>query len=85
MSGTFNRRLGRLERDAEIKRAAMMKENEYDIEAMHLSYEDRQLVHVISPRSDPLKTCTPEEQAVLERFSAEYQRAFKLVSSRRRP
>ena len=31
MSGTFNRRLRRLERDAEIKRAAMMKENEYDI------------------------------------------------------
>jgi len=51
----------------------------------HHGYEDRQLLHVICARNDPLTTCTPEEGAVLGRFSAEFEATSKLVSGRRRP
>jgi hypothetical protein len=85
MTGTLKRRLLSLERNAEVKRSELMEQIQYDVfEAMHLSYEDRQHMHVICARSDPLKNCTPEERAVLERFSAELETAFKLVSDGRR-
>jgi hypothetical protein len=84
MNGNIKRRLLSLERSAEVKRTATIEQSLYDVfEAMHLSYEDRQLLHVICARNDPLTTCTPEEQAVLERFSAELEAAFEIVSNRR--
>jgi hypothetical protein len=86
MNGNIKRRLLSLERSAEVKRTAMIEQNLYAIfEAMHLSYEDRQLLHVMCDRSNPLTTCTPEEGAVLGRFSAEFEATSKLVSGRRRP
>jgi hypothetical protein len=86
MNGAIKRRLLNLERSAEVKRTATIEQNLCDVfEAMHLSYEDQQLLYVICARNDPLTTCTPEEQAVLSRFSAEFEEAFKIVSSRTRP
>jgi hypothetical protein len=86
MNGAIKRRLLSLERSAEVKRTATIEQNLYDVfEAMHLSYKDQQLLHVICVRNDPLTTCTPEERAVLGRFSAEFEAAFKIVSSRTRP
>jgi hypothetical protein len=86
MNGAIKRRLLSLERSAEVKRTATIEQNLYDVfEAMHLSYEDQQLLHVICARNDPLTTCTPEEGAALGRFSAEFEAAVKIVSSRRRP
>ena len=80
--GTIKRRLLRLERNAEIERAAMMKELQNDIfEAMRFSYEDRELLDAIAERGE---ASTPEEQAFLQRFSAEFEAAFKMVSSRKR-
>ena len=86
INGNIKRRLLGLERSAEVKRTATIEQNLYAIfEAMHLSYEDRQVMHVMCARNGPLTTCTPEERAVLGRFSAEFEAAFKIVSSRRRP
>jgi hypothetical protein len=78
--GTIKKRLLRLERNAEIERTALMKRIQYHVfEAMRLSDEDRKLLHVITDRGE---ACTPEEQAAWDRFSAERERAFKIVSSR---
>jgi hypothetical protein len=77
--GTIKKRLLRLERNAD-ERTALMKRIQYDVfEAMRLSDEDRKLLHVITDRGE---ACTPEEQAAWDRFSAERERAFKIVSSR---
>ena len=79
---TIKRRLLSLERNAEIERTAMMKELQYEVfEAMRFSYEDRELLDAIAERGE---ASTPEEQAFLQRFSAEFKAAFKLVSSRTR-
>ena len=85
MSGTIKRRLLSLERIAEVKRAATIEQNLYDVfQAMHLSYDYRQDMHVMCARNDHT-TWTPEERAVFGRFSAEFEAAFRIVSSRRRP
>jgi len=80
MSGAINRRVLSLERNAEIERTAMMKELQYDIfEAMRFSHEDDKLLDAIAERGE---ASTPEEQAALERFSAEYEAAFSRLTSR---
>ena len=62
MNGAIKRRLLSLERSAEVERTVTIEQNLYAIfEAMHLSYEDRQLLHVICDRNDLLTACTPEE------------------------
>ena len=82
MSGAINRRVLTLERNAEIERAAMMNELQYDVfEAMRFNSEDDKLLHAIAERGE---ASTPEAQAVLDRFSAEYEAAFKRASSRNR-
>ena len=84
MSGTIKRRLLNLERKAESERAAMTKQIQYDVfQEMHLTYEDRVLLDAIADRGEPATACTPEEQAALDRFSAEFEAAFKTVSSRK--
>lgn len=82
MSGAINRRLLNLERNTQIERAAMMKELEYEIfEAMRVSDEDDKLLDAIAAHGEP---STPEEQAALDRFSAEFEAAFKRVTAARR-
>jgi len=82
MSGAINRRVLSLERNAEIEQAAMMEELQYDIfEAMRFNHEDDKLLDAIVERGE---ASTPEEQAFLQRFSAEFEAAFKIVSSRKR-
>jgi hypothetical protein len=80
MNGAIKRRLLSLERSAEIKHAASMAQIQYDVfEAIHLSEEDHKLLDAILERGEP---STVEEQGALDRYSAEYERAFKLISSR---
>ena len=82
MSGAIKRRLLNLERNAGIERTAMMKELQYDIfEVMHFNHEDEDLLDAITAHGE---ASTPEEDALLLRFSAEHEAAFKLVSSRNR-
>ena len=81
MSGAIKRRLLSLERNTQVERAATMMELQYEIfEAMHFSHGDDNLLDAIAQRSEP---STPEEQAALDRFSAEYEAAFILISSRK--
>jgi hypothetical protein len=78
MVGGIKRRLLSLERNADNERAAMMKKLQYDVfEAMRLSYEDDKLLDAIVARGEP---CTPEEQAALDRFNAQYEAAFRTAS-----
>jgi hypothetical protein len=49
---------------------------------MKASDDDRKLLDAIVDRVEPLQTCTPEENAAMERFSVEFERAYELVSSR---
>jgi hypothetical protein len=80
MNGANKKRVLSLERTAEIKHAASMAQIQYDVfEAIHLNEEDHKLLDAILERGEP---STVEEQGALDRFSAEYERAFKLVSSR---
>ena len=82
MSGAINRRVLSLERNSQIEHAAMMKELQYKVfEAMRFNHEDDKLLDAIAERGE---VSTPEEQAVLDRFSAEYEAAFKRASSRNR-
>lgn len=82
MGSAIKRRVLSLERNSQIERAAMMKELRYDVfEAMRFSYEDDKLLDAIAERAE---ASTPEEQAALDRFSAEYEAAFKTVASRNR-
>jgi len=60
-----------------------MKELQYDVfEAMRFNQEDDKLLDAIAEQGE---ASTPEEQAFLQRFSAEYEAAFKRASSRDRP
>jgi hypothetical protein len=49
-------------------------------EAMHFNTQDDELFDAIIRRGEP---ATREEQSALDRFAAEYERAFKMVSGRR--
>jgi hypothetical protein len=78
MSGAIKRRLLSLERSGRIERAATMKELQYEVfKAMRFNPEEDKLLDAIAALGEP---STPEEQALLDRFSAEYEAAFKTVS-----
>jgi hypothetical protein len=78
MSGAIKRRLLSLERNGRIDRAATMKELQYEVfKAMRFNHEDDKLLDAIVAQGEP---STPEEQAFLDRFAAEYEAAFKTVS-----
>ena len=80
MSGAINRRVLSLERNSQIEHAAMMKELHYKVfEAMRLNSKDDKVLDAIAVQGEP---STPEEQAALDRFSAEYEAAFKRVTRR---
>jgi len=80
--GGIKRRVLSLERNAAIEHTAMMEQIQQTVfEAINLTYEDGKLLDAIIERGEP---STPEEQAALQRFSAEYEAAFKIVSSRKR-
>lgn len=82
MSGAIKRRLLNLERNGQIEHATMMKELQFDIfAAMHFNHEDDKLLDTIAARGEP---STPQEQAALDRFSAEFEAAFRTVTSRNR-
>jgi len=48
---------------------------------MKISDDDRKLIDAIADRGEPLRTSTPQAEAAFERFSAEFERAYELVSS----
>ncbi len=74
---TIRTRLLRLERSVEIKRcAAAEKLLPVVFETMSLTAEDNKLLEAISDGGPS----TSDEQAALDRFAAEYERAFKLVN-----
>ena len=50
-------------------------------EAMHIPDADEGLLDAINERGE---ACTPQEDAAMERFSAEFEKAYALVSSRQR-
>jgi len=59
-----------------------MKELQYDVfEAMRFNQEDDKLLDAIAEQGE---ASTPEEQDALDRFSAEYEAAFKTFASRNR-
>src|SRR5579863_7841691 len=69
MSGTIKRRILSLERSAKAIRQQIQFEA---FEAIHLSDEDERLLDAIAERGEPE---TPEEQAALNRFTAQYEAA----------
>jgi hypothetical protein len=82
MSSAIKRRLLNLEQNAGIERTAMIEEYQYEIfEAMRFNQEDDKLLDAIAERGEP---STLKEQAALDRFSAEFEAAFKMVASRNR-
>ena len=79
MTGAIKRRLKNLEHAVELEQAALMQELQDQIfEAMRIPNNDERLLDTIGERGE---ACTPEEEAALDRFSAEYERAYALVSS----
>jgi len=80
VSGRIKRRLLGLERKAEIKRTALMAQVQDKVfGAMKIGDDDWKLLDAIADRGETLQTCTPQEEAAVERFSAEFERAHELV------
>jgi hypothetical protein len=83
MGGMIRRRLLKLEQEAKAKETAMSQEIQYAVfDAMKIGDDDWKVFDAIFERGEPLQTCTPQEEAAFERFSAEFDRASELVSSR---
>ena len=70
-----------MERKAEIERAALAAQVQDKVfEAMRVSDEDLELLEALFKRGDGFASCSPEEHAFLEQFSAEYEAAFNRVT-----
>jgi hypothetical protein len=84
--GLIRRRLLKLEQEAKAKETAMSQEIQYAVfDAMKIGDDDWKLLDAIADRGETLQTCTPQEEAAVERFSAEFERAYDLVSGQRPP
>jgi hypothetical protein len=82
--GMIRRRLLKLEQEAKAKEIAISQEIQSTVfDAMKISEDDRKLLDAIVDRGEPLQTSTPQEEAAVERFSAEFERAYGLVSGQR--
>jgi hypothetical protein len=80
--GMIRRRLLKLEQEAKAKGFAISQEIQYAVfGAMKIRDDDWKLLDAIADRGEHLQTRTPQEEAALERFSAEFERAYKLLSS----
>ena len=83
MGGMVRRRLLKLEQEAKAKETAMSQEIQYAVfDAMKIPDDDSKLLDAIADRGEPVQTCAPKKEAAFERFSAEFDRASELVSSR---
>ena len=83
--GLIRRRLLKLEQEAKAKETAMSQEIQYAVfDAMKIGNDDWKLLDPIADRGETLQTCTPQEEAAVERFSAEFERAHELVMGLRR-
>lgn len=81
MSIRLGTRISRLEQKAQIERGIAMRQLLRGMfEEMHVSEEDSGLLDVMCERGGP---ATAEEQATMDRFSAEYERAYQVVSRAR--
>jgi hypothetical protein len=82
MNSSTDRRLRKLEQSAKIDHDAFVKEHQWDIfEELQLSADDEKLMDAIVEREGIV--ATPEEQAALDRFSAEYERAARRCAERK--
>lgn len=81
MSIGLGRRISRLEQKAQIERRIAMRQPLPGMfEEMHVSEEDSRLLDIICEQGGPT---IAEEQATMDRFSAEYERAYQVVSRAR--
>ena len=79
MTGAIKRLLKNLEHAVELERAALMQQLHHKVfEVMRIPDADNGLLDAINERGE---ACTAEEEAAMERFSAEFERAYRLVSS----